>query len=544
NLTPPGDFKFPLENDWKILDDAFLPILKNKFSEIFSKYVVVLNRIPGPDRTVEIIVGGNVIATLIHENMSLRVSLKPIFYNIVKDYLKDIFITADPGAIDSIKNGKNLMAPGVIKLGENVKIGNDAFIKTPENKVFALGISKIDKEHLINRGMAVKIKYVIKEENIKLKESSIKDVIEGNATYMKKAEEKAIKFLRKFKNEKIIVSFSGGKDSLVALHLTLKAGIKPKVVFLDTGLEFKETKDYVKDMLEEFSLNYDIISAGDAFFKNLEHFGPPGRDYRWCCKVCKLGPTTRYIKSLGNEKIYMVIGQRAYESSSRSFSGNIWENEWVPNQIGISPIQNWDSFMIWLYIFMHKLKYNSWYDRGLWRIGCFMCPSQDLADLSIVSKSKIYEKWDSYLREYALKNNLKEEWVEYGLWRWNKIPEFLKRKYSINDHVRQSLILQIKEENGNFKLIPNKNLNLERLKNIKNILPNGVLDDDLHVHKNFIEKAMQVIYQSEECVGCGICTGRCERNALFLNNGKVWVNEDSCIHCTKCLGPCPAYVFR
>ncbi|MEM1725243.1 MAG: hypothetical protein QXW71_05705, partial [Thermoplasmata archaeon] len=108
----------------------------------------------------------------------------------------------------------------------------------------------------------------------------------------------------------------------------------------------------------------------------------------------------------------------------------------------------------------------------------------------------------------------------------------------------QSLILQIKEENGNFKLIPNKNLNLERLKNIKNILPNGVLDDDLHVHKNFIEKAMQVIYQSEECVGCGICTGRCERNALFLNNGKVWVNEDSCIHCTKCLGPCPAYVFR
>lgn len=544
SVTPPGEFKFPLQGDWNILDIAFSDVLKSRFSDVFSNYLVLLNRIPGPDRTEEVIVGGNVIATVLHEDLSVRVSLRPEFYYYASEYLKDIFIVADNLAARSIINGSNLMAPGVKSIGREVKKGNDVIIMDEEGKPIAIGISRIDLNNFFERGMAVKIKFIFSGDNVNKKHSSLREAIEANRSYMEREENRAIEFLKRFREKNLLVSFSGGKDSLVSLHLSMRAGLKFKTVFLNTGLEFDETIEYVKRISDHYSLDLDIIDAGDAFFKHLEHFGPPGRDYRWCCKVCKLGPTTRYIKSLGNEKIYMIIGQRAYESRSRALSGNIWENEWVPNQIGISAIQKWNSLMVWLYIFRHDLEYNKWYDRGLWRIGCFMCPSQDLADLEIVSKFPVYDKWRSFIDEYSKKNNLGEKWVRYALWRWNKIPDYLKKRYNVNDKVRESLKLYIKDDGDKLKIVPNKNIDMNRLKNMMHILPRAALNEDLEVHRNFVDKAMQVIYQSEECVGCGICTGRCNYNALYINEGRVWVDEDKCIRCTKCLGPCPAYVFR
>ncbi|PMP75751.1 MAG: phosphoadenosine phosphosulfate reductase [Aciduliprofundum sp.] len=544
NVTPPGEFKFPLKGDWDLLDRAFSEILSKKFSDIFSRYVVVLNRIPGPDRMEEVIVGGNVIATVVHEDLSIRVSLRPHIYGYVKDYLRDIFITVDSGAVESIENGSNLMVPGIVDIGNDVIKGRDVFLRTDGGKVFAIGISRVEKGKIPEKGMGVKVKYILGDENVNLRESNLRDAIDANSEFMEKEENRSIEFLRRFSGKNVLVSFSGGKDSLVALHLAMRAGLDFRTVFLNTGLEFEETIGYVLEIVKDFSLKLEFIDAGDAFFRSLDHFGPPGRDYRWCCKVCKLGPTTRFIKSLGEGKIYMVIGQRSYESRSRALSGSIWENEWVPNQIGISPIQKWNSLMVWLYIFRHGLKYNPWYDRGLWRIGCFMCPSQDLGDLEIVSKYPIYERWYSYIRDYAKRNGLDEKWVKYALWRWNTLPPYLKERYDVADHRRESLRVSIIEEGESIRLKTNKEIDIERLRNMKNILPRIALGDDLSVHRNFVEKAIQVIYQSEECVGCGICTGRCEYNALYIKDGRVWVNEERCIHCTRCLGPCPAYVFR
>lgn len=544
NVTPPGDFKFPLEGDWKILDSAFSQILNVNFSSIFSDYVVVLNRIPSTDRAEEVIVGGSVIATVLHQDLSTRVSLRPEFYYYAKEHLKDIFIVMDDGAVEPIRNGKNLMAPGVISVGRDVSVGKDVFLIDRNGDSIAVGISRISADTKIKNGMAVKVKYIFRNLRVNSKKASLREAIDANLQYMEMEEKKALEFLKKFRGKNILVSFSGGKDSLVALHLSMRAGLVFRTVFLNTGLEFQETVDYVNEIAREFSLKLDVVDAGDAFFRNLDHFGPPGRDYRWCCKVCKLGPTTRYIKSLGSGKIYMVIGQRSYESVSRALSGSIWENEWVPNQIGISPIQRWNSLMVWLYIFRHDLKYNPWYARGLWRIGCFMCPSQDLGDLRIVSDYPVYRRWQNYIEEYARRNGLKEEWVMYALWRWNRIPDHLKRKYSVDDHLRESLKLTTIQEERGLRIVPNKHLDLQRLRNMTNILPQTAMDLHLVVHPVFIEKALQVIYQSEECVGCGICTGRCDRNALYLKDGRVWVDEEKCIHCTKCLGPCPAFVFR
>jgi len=46
----------------------------------------------------------------------------------------------------------------------------------------------------------------------------------------------------------VAVAFSGGRDSLVALHLTLQRRRDVKVVFVNTSIEFPETLKYIREL--------------------------------------------------------------------------------------------------------------------------------------------------------------------------------------------------------------------------------------------------------------------------------------------------------
>lgn len=56
------------------------------------------------------------------------------------------------------------------------------------------------------------------------------------------------------------VAFSGGKDSLVALHLTHQAAPDVPVVFFDSGLEYPETYAYVADLADAWDLNLHVMT--------------------------------------------------------------------------------------------------------------------------------------------------------------------------------------------------------------------------------------------------------------------------------------------
>ncbi|MDN5780164.1 MAG: phosphoadenosine phosphosulfate reductase family protein [Humibacillus sp.] len=57
------------------------------------------------------------------------------------------------------------------------------------------------------------------------------------------------------------VAFSGGKDSLVTLHLVLAVEPDVPVAFFDSGLEFPETYAYLEDLAHQWRLNLDVIPA-------------------------------------------------------------------------------------------------------------------------------------------------------------------------------------------------------------------------------------------------------------------------------------------
>ena len=75
-------------------------------------------------------------------------------------------------------------------------------------------------------------------------------------------------------------------------HIAQKAGVE-NAFFIDTGLEFPETIEFVK------SQNVEFISKAGNFWQAVEKAGPPAKDHRWCCKLLKLNPLKVHLNETG-----------------------------------------------------------------------------------------------------------------------------------------------------------------------------------------------------------------------------------------------------
>lgn len=74
----------------------------------------------------------------------------------------------------------------------------------------------------------------------------------------------------KARNGKVVVSFSGGKDSTVLLYLVRKLFPDVRAVFCDTGLEYPEIREFVKTVD-----NVDWVKPTMPFNKVIKTFGYP-----------------------------------------------------------------------------------------------------------------------------------------------------------------------------------------------------------------------------------------------------------------------------
>ena len=70
--------------------------------------------------------------------------------------------------------------------------------------------------------------------------------------------------------EGVYVSFSGGKDSTVLLHIARSIYPDMKALFVDTGLEYPEIRDFVKTFD-----NVDIVKPRLNFKQVIEKYGYP-----------------------------------------------------------------------------------------------------------------------------------------------------------------------------------------------------------------------------------------------------------------------------
>ena len=228
---------------------------------------------------------------------------------------------------------------------------------------------------------------------------------------------KRIKEFYKHYEGQVYVAFSGGKDSTVLLHIVRECYPHVKAVFCDTGLEYPEIKQFVKNtpnvtiikpkmnfkkVLEKYG--YPVVSKEMAMYiRQVRELSPDSKTYRlrmegirsdgvkvkgkisekWkylinapfkisdrCCDIMKKKPFKAYEKTTGK---YAYIGMMAADSRNRlikylkngcnSFDGHIQSN----------PLGFWTEADIWKCLKNYNIPYSKIYDMGYSRTGCIFC---------------------------------------------------------------------------------------------------------------------------------------------------------------------------
>ena len=224
----------------------------------------------------------------------------------------------------------------------------------------------------------------------------------------------------------VYVSFSGGKDSTVLLHIARSMYPDIKAVFVDTGLEYPEIRDFVnsidnvttikpkmnfREVIEKYG--YPVISKEQAQYiqqyrnaksektketrMNGNKWGQGKISEKWkyllyapfkiseqCCNIMKKNPAKKFEKETG---LKPIIGVMAYDSSKRmqdylKFGCNAFNAKRPISK----PIGFWTEQDILLYLKMYKIQYASVYGElkykeenrelyftGCNRTGCMWC---------------------------------------------------------------------------------------------------------------------------------------------------------------------------
>lgn len=245
------------------------------------------------------------------------------------------------------------------------------------------------------------------------------------------AEHFIINEYQKFSNTKfsrIMVSFSGGKDSTVVSDLVRKSLSAPDVlhVFGDTTLEIPDTYSYVESMHKEIPCLITVRNNKQQFLDMCEEIGPPSRVMRWCCTMFKTGPiTTQIQKWFSNQRILTFYGVRHSESVSRSKYRRVESTNSsikIAAQTVASPIIEWNDIDIWNYLLGEEVHFNPAYKKGFDRVGCWCCPNNTgrSAVLASIYLHEAYVRWRNFLVNFS-KNVLKkpdaEVYVDTGKWK-------------------------------------------------------------------------------------------------------------------------------
>ncbi len=541
-ITPPGDVRPAFDEDIQLIRQTIERQWGDRYSyEVFSEEKpVILNSIPYRDRMDEVIVDGEVIGALRYDPERKLEDKYP--YEFILRPWKSLkkpdkgFVVVDPGAVEPILSGGSVLAPGIIDADPSIEEGDEVIVTDGSGEVLCSGSARRPGGELVktSSGRGVKNRWRISDHSQSKKKATWKKVVEANQQYIDERVYKAVEFVKRYVNKNdlpVAVAYSGGKDSLATLHILLEAEMDPDLIFIDTGIELPETLENVEHVAEKYGLTLHAKKAESGYWNNVDHFGPSARDYRWCCKTCKLGPTALLIKEKYDDGVLSFIGQRRYESKQRMNQGSTWDNPWVPGQTAGSPIQDWTALHVWLYLFQKDADWNPWYEKGFERIGCWVCPASDLAILDKLKEELTsYNRFEEVLKRYAEKNDLPEEWIKLGLWRWLDVPKNMRK------------LLDKKSNPSDNKAEETSKEEMLEDPRTKNLL-NAICDTEKKSFEDLdIDYVLKAHKKSLHCVECGVCLGRCEKDAISFEKG-VKIDTERCVNCGRCWGKCPVVHF-
>ena len=413
------DRPFPLTSHSSI---AFLKItLVHRLFPIIR--LVLLNKVPDTDRMEEIVIGGGIAGSIryIPKERRWEPIPRPEACNVFRP--KKRFVVVDDSTVPFIRDrGMSVLRPGLEEIDKEICKGDEVFILDKYGKCIGAGRAKLGATEamMLQKGQVVRNRKNI-SSTIITGEATWSDAVLSNAETIKNTEDEAVQFVKSVAATYPLqptISYSGGKDSLATFLVVQKALGNVPLLFADTGLEFPETYQNILDVQNQYQVTVIRTTTTDKFYATLAEQGTPAVNARWCCSVCKLIPVAETIRSTWGECL-SFIGQRRYESLSRAKSDRVWRNPTVKVQVSAAPIQEWTALHVWLYLFREEAPYNRLYAHRLDRIGCFMCPSSDMALIHMIETdfAGLWKGWQAHLETWQREQDLPEEWIESGAWR-------------------------------------------------------------------------------------------------------------------------------
>lgn len=364
---------------------------------------------------------------------------------------------------------------------------------------------------------------------------------------------KIIKEYEKFKNRLDIfhVAFSGGKDSAVLLDLVKKALPIGSfiVIFGDTGMEFPDTYDVVRETKEQCEEDGTPFYIAKSHFEPCESwklFGPPSKTLRWCCSVHKSTPQTIKMREILGKDDYTgldFVGVRKHESLVRSTYEYENYGKKQKGQYSFNPILEWTSAEIWLYIFMNDIIINASYKKGNSRAGCLLCPmssgSSDYARRKnypekvdqLISMIQESNSWDSHSKTDALSYVTSGGWISRRSGRGitGNVLKYKETKEAGN--IQFQLINPASDWKEWLKTAETSNIEYS----VQQTETGTVItasEDAFKQHPSDGKFFRQALRKAAYCVGCRVCETNCKGGHLKFVDGKVIITD--CIRCHEC----------
>jgi len=180
------------------------------------------------------------------------------------------------------------------------------------------------------------------------------------------------------------IFFSGGKDSLVMTHYLLNnCKIDGEVIFIDTGIAFPKTIEYVKSTANKYEWKLRIVKTKYDYFEWLKKYGFPNPIWRWCMRLLKMSVVQEIAKQNKGSNFY--LGIRLHESIKRLKIYDDSQSKFFNKRLKVwihFPIFHWSDEDIEKYIRYHNLPINPAYEE-LGFAGDCLC-------LAFVTKNQLF----------------------------------------------------------------------------------------------------------------------------------------------------------